>query len=266
MTAHSSSAEVNQRLMVTDGEHQPLSSTTSSSSSSSSSSSPSLTVPLTTNNNGDKESLNGTASTWITPLSKENREGSVGFGAVGVDYSMFEIPNCVALPAEEVKSMETYLLNGMRAYERFTAVNNNSTTANDVAGSNQLDPSHLQGYQAMINSLKRPADPPLLRKLFITLRQSSMVLNQLALGNDHAQFVHLIIKFQSTRKPHRFEEGPNDEDAEELLEVYDDYSLCDAHFSLLLSMVSAKSTHVVPILSAVWKLLTKFGPIEDDAM
>ncbi|KAL3893175.1 MAG: hypothetical protein SGARI_008335, partial [Bacillariaceae sp.] len=128
-------------------------------------------------------------------------------------------------------------------------------------------PSHMEGYRAIITSFKRPSDPLTLHKLLIALRTAGAgsILNQLALSSHHSQLVHLIIRFDPTTAPANYEEifvADGDHDA--MLAVYRDYSLCDAHFHLLLAMVSAKSTHVLPVLSAIWRILTKFGAIQDE--
>jgi hypothetical protein len=44
-------------------------------------------------------------------------------------------------------------------------------------------------------------------------------------------------------------------DVEALTKVYDDCSILDAHLHLILALVSAKSTNLIPALSAVWKML-----------
>jgi len=187
----------------------------------------------------------------VTPLSKENRDRT------REDWNaLYELPKLETPPAAEMKPIETFVFNAIFSQEK-----------REPGDDAKPDPSHIQGYRAIIASLKRPSDPPMLRKVFIALRTAGhgSVLNKLALGANHAQLVHLIIRFISTRPPHRFEEIASG-NPEELLKVYDDHSICDAHFQLLLAMVSAKSIHVVPILTAIWKLLSRFGPIEDDAL
>jgi hypothetical protein len=293
MTAHPSSSEVNQILTITDESRSLLSS---------SSSSPMATTSNNDNfddskqhSSGEDNNDNSTKLPFVTPISKttlqsqqedsNNAPNPTLIDSSSASSMMYEIPKCITLPIEEIKSMETYLINSVRAYEQFTSSNNNDNSSTTTP---TIDPNHLQGYRLIINNLKRPMDPPLLRKMFIALRTAGhgSVLNQIVLLNNHAQLVHLIIRFQSTRKPKilLMEEERNnttvvdDENNtgnttaaastpnDELLRVYDDYTIIDAHLNLLLAMVSAKSTHVVPVISAVWKLLTRFGPIDDDAM
>ena len=319
MTAHPSSSEVNQRLTMTDESRSLLPSSSSPSS-----------PPMATSNNDtiddskqqssvdDNNDNSNTKLPLVTPVSKttlqsqqydssssnNNNNDANPSTSTSTSSMMYEIPKCITLPVEEIKPMETYLINSVRAYEQYTSSSSSTTTTTSSTSptkstSSSIDPNHLQGYRLIINSLKRPMDPPLLRKMFIALRTAGhgSVLNQIALLNNHAQLVHLIIRFQSTRKPKilLLEEEQNNNNSnnttmvdgsenntgnnnnnttktttanpnEELLQVYNDYTIIDAHMNLLLAMVSAKSTHVVPVMSAIWKLLTRYGPIDDDAM
>jgi hypothetical protein len=191
----------------------------------------------------------------VTPQPKELTGATVLSGDVS-----YEIPRCEMPPAAEMDAVEKFVVNAIRSQEC-----RSSPMKNELGDVDSTDPSHYEGYQAIVGSFKRPSDPRMLRKLMIALRTAGngSVLNQLVLGNTHAHLVHLIIRFNPTRPPHNYEDvfvG----DHEELLEVYQDCSLCDAHFHLLLAMVSAKSTHVLPVLSATWKFLTKYGPIQDE--
>ena len=192
----------------------------------------------------------------VTPQSKELRDRtSVLNDSAASLESRYELPRCEAPPAAEMEPIEKFVVNAMLSQE--------------PGGSEQSrDPSHAEGYREIISALKRPSDPPILRKLLLALRTAGTgsVLNQLALGSNHAQLVHFIIRFNPTSAPINYEEIFAGDDHDAKLKVYEDYSLCDAHFHLLLAMVSAKSTHVQPVLAAVWKILTKFGPIEDEKM
>jgi hypothetical protein len=193
----------------------------------------------------------------VTPEAEKLKETVSSPG--GVSY---EIPRCDVPPTAEMDAIEKFVVNAIHSQESLSSPLNKESGNMDIP-----DSSHYEGYQAIISSFKRPSDPRLLVKLMIALRTAGngSVLNQLVLGNTHAHLVHLIIRFNPTRPPHNYEDifvG----DREELLKVYQDYSLCDAHFHLLLAMVSAKSTHVLPILSATWKFLTRYGPIQDDKM
>jgi hypothetical protein len=155
---------------------------------------------------------------------------------------------------------------------------------------NNVNPAHLQGYQGLIRILVRPDDPILLRRIFVALRTAGhgSVLQRLSLNEDHAKMSHLIFRFGSTRPSDQLikevleyrasvtmsssgeqetggETAPLDLTSSdglpsqlvEKLKVYDDYSLCDAHFHLLLGIVSTRPTRSKPLLTAIWKLLTK---------
>lgn len=200
----------------------------------------------------------------VTPQPKETRDRmsiSTPDDAASLQ-ARYEVPKCKSPPAAEMEPIERFVVNAMRSQEPVVP---NSTSD---GGQHSPDPSHVEGYRAIIGSLKRPSDPPTLRKLLVALRTAGngSVLNQLALGNNHAQMVHMIVRFNPTAPPRNYEEIFTGDDHDAMLQVYEDYSLCDAHFHLLLAMVSAKSTHMLPILSAVWKILTRYGPIQDEKM
>lgn len=167
----------------------------------------------------------------------------------------YQIPKCKLPPAPEMAAIEKFVENAVLSQEP----RNDGTT-------NKVDPSHAEGYRAILKALKRPSDPSMICKVLLALRTAGhgSILNLLALTDKHAQLLHLVIRFVSTIPP-TLEEGTTG-DPEAMLQVYKDYSLCDAHFNLLLAIVSAKSTHVVPILTAVWKLLTNYGPLTDEGM
>jgi hypothetical protein len=194
----------------------------------------------------------------ITPQPIELRE-ALSSACSDVSY---EIRRCEIPPASEMEPVEKFVVNAMRSQRISSWGGGDMGTTTEPP-----DPSHVEGYKVIIASLKQPSDPITLRKLLLALRTAGhgSVLNDLALGKDHEKLVHFIIRFNPTAPPNKYEELFTG-NLEEMLKVYEDYSLCDAHFNLLLSMVSAKSTHVLPILSSIWKFLTKYGPIQDEMM
>lgn len=168
---------------------------------------------------------------------------------------LYRIQKCKLPPVPEMAAIEKFVENAVQSQEPRT----DGTTS-------KQDPSHSEGYSAILRSLKRPNDPIMIYKVLLALRTAGhgSILNLLALTDNHAQLLHLVIRFVSTIPPAL--DGVSIGDPETKLRVYKDHSLCDAHFNLLLAIVSAKSTHVVPILTAVWKLLTNYCPLEDEAV
>jgi len=115
----------------------------------------------------------------------------------------------------------------------------------------------LQGYRAILDSLKRPVDPPMLYKVLLALRGT--ILHQIVSTTRHAELIHLIFRLDSTKpSKHLVEE----QDDSKLLQVYKDGSILLAHLHLIRALVSAQSVHLVPALNAVWKLLTKDPSLE----
>ena len=161
-------------------------------------------------------------------------------------------------PTSEMIGIELFVKGAVQSND--PTKNNNNTIHFNNHGSQQ----HKEAYKAILDALKGPNDPIMIWKVLLGLRTAGCgsVLNSLAFKDNHAQLLHLIIRFVSTIPP-KFEEI-SAESLDAKLRVYTNYSLCDAHFDLLLAIVSAKSTHVVPILTAMWKLLTSYGTIEDE--
>lgn len=204
--------------------------------------------------NNDDESMKPASITPCTTsksVSENTSRTSEPSPSISDHNLLFAMPKSERPSSSEFAAIETFVVNAVQSQE-------------PAAPGAIVDPSHVEGYRGIIMALKRPNDPAVLRKVLIALRTAGhgRVLNQLLTGDSHAQLIHLIIRFASTRRPSRLEEAASG-DSTELLSVYDDHSLCDAHFQLLLAMVSAKSTNVVPVLRAVWKLLTAYGPVEE---
>ena len=74
----------------------------------------------------------------------------------------------------------------------------------------------------------------------------------------HAQLVHVVLRFNSTNPP----KLPNTPDEaavkqfEENLQIYKEMHLLDAHLHFMLALVSAKSAHLIPVMTTVWKMLS----------
>ncbi len=198
---------------------------------------------------------NDRANSKATPAFSGQHGAMVADGKEQTLEQLYQIPKCKPPPAPEMAAIEKFVENAMQSQEPI------------IDGrTNKPDPSHSEGYHAILKALKRPNDPTMICKVLLALRTAGhgSILNLLALKENHAQLLHLVIRFVSTIPP-AFDETMTG-DPGTMFAVYKDYSLCDAHFNLLLAIVSAKSTHVVPILTAVWKLLTNYGPLQDEGV
>jgi hypothetical protein len=198
-------------------------------------------------------------------ITRDNNQGNNNNNNEGhLRLKLNQIPKCKLPPASEMAAIETFVANAVVSQE----------PRNDDDGTIRRNPSHsthADAYRAILNALKRPNENPnLIWKVLLALRTAGhgSILNLLALKDNHAQLLHLVIRFVSTVPPINtlLEETATGKNLDDKLQVYKDYSLCDAHFNLLLAIVSAKSTHVVPILTAIWKLLTSYGPIGDEGV
>eukprot|EP00536_Pseudo-nitzschia_multiseries_P017647 jgi/Psemu1/293144/fgenesh1_pg.1700_\ len=205
--------------------------------------------------NDSNDDVGGKAREALT-VTSANADASAGAkNETETLRELYRVPKCKLPPAAEMAAIDTFVVNAVRSQE-----------PRNPETSNPPDPAHVVAYKAILSALKRPSAPHTVYKVLLALRTAGhgSILSLLALRDNHAQLLHLVIRFVSTIPP-AFDE-PVTEDPSLLLQVYEDYSLCDAHFNLLLAIVSAKSTHVVPVLTAVWKLLTNFGPLADEGL
>jgi hypothetical protein len=156
----------------------------------------------------------------------------------------FQLPRMPLPPAADLEPIELFVSNAIQSQLVDTP-----------------EPMHVDGYRAIANALRKSDDPHMLYMLLVALRTAGQgsTLYQLASDNKFNMLVHLIFKFNPFDHPNSNNEEKEGEDPksnEESYKVYSDWSMADAHFRLILALISAKSVHVVPAVSAVWKLLT----------
>jgi RNA polymerase I-specific transcription initiation factor RRN3 len=146
------------------------------------------------------------------------------------------LPKCDLPPPSELEPIETFVSNAIQSQHDENA-----------------DPTFVQGYRAIADSLRRPEDPAMLRTIITALRTAGKgsTLYQMTSSQKHAMLTHLIFKFNSFDIPRKLKEAD-----EQVLQPFRDYSMADAHFQLILALISAKSVNVVPAMTAVWKMLT----------
>jgi RNA polymerase I-specific transcription initiation factor RRN3 len=132
--------------------------------------------------------------------------------------SQFVLPPCPQFSRAEFQPVETFVVNAIASKDS------------------------SKEYRVMLDSIRKPRDPPTLCKVLLALRGTT--LYQLT-GNPktHAQLLHWLFRLDPFVKE-KHEKLP------------DFYSLADAHFHLLLALVSANSVFLDSGMSALWRLLT----------
>jgi hypothetical protein len=189
-----------------------------------------------------KASLDSNGTTEEPPtamLTPDQALAATKFASPNMKNKDYRLPKCVMPPPSELQPIETFVMNAIQSKHNAAP-----------------DPSHAQGYRAIIDALKRPVDPPMLRMVLVSLRTAGngTVLNLLTKhASIHAQLVHWLFRFNATLRP----KIPQDEKSEQLCAVFYDGSLLDAHLHLVLAMVSARTVNLVPALTAVWKMLSE---------
>lgn len=182
-----------------------------------------------------------TTSNLLTP--DEALAGKTAPFTAGKGYVMRK---CRMPPQSELEPIEMFVLN---------AIQSKNVDA--------PDPAHEQGYRAIVDALKRPVDPPMLRMVLIALRTAGNggILNRLTTDPaKHAQLIHFLFRFNSALTP-KFPEG---DDTEHIVAVFKDGSLLDAHLHLILAMVSARTINLIPALTAVWRMITDTEDLSED--
>lgn len=147
----------------------------------------------------------------------------------------YVLPKCDLPSPSELEPIETFVSNAIQSQHDENA-----------------DPTCVQGYRAIADYLRRPEDPAMLRMIIIALRTAGKgsTLYQMTSSHKHAMLTHLIFKFNSFEIPRKLKEAD-----EEVLTPFRDYSMADAHFQLILALISAKSVNVVPAMTSIWKML-----------
>jgi RNA polymerase I-specific transcription initiation factor RRN3 len=189
---------------------------------------------------GSLDSNSKTSSALLTP---EQALAGKFSGPLKREYVMRK---CVMPPQSELEPIETFVWNAIQSKHV-----------------DAPDPVHEQGYRAIMDALKRPVDPPMLRMVLIALRTAGngTVQNQLTTNAvQHAQLIHWIFRFNSAFSPNLAEDNEN----EQLFSVFKDGSLLDAHLHLVLAMVSARTVNLVPALTAVWRMLSEDSELSED--
>lgn len=184
------------------------------------------------------DAMIATPTTTILTPDEALDPASRQFASSGIKQD-YTLPRCPVPPQSELQPIETFVMNAIQSQH------------NDA-----VEPSHAQGYRAIIDGLKRPVDPPMLRLVLIALRTAGngSALNLITTHSaTHAQLVHCLFRFNPTLRP----KIPDDEESERLCASYYDGSLLDAHLHLILAMVSARTVNLVPALTSVWKMLSE---------
>ena len=106
----------------------------------------------------------------------------------------------------------------------------------------------LKNYRGILEALRSKSDVGLLTKIMLAMRTSRNTMHLLTVtSSKHARLIHQIIRFNPFETKN---EGDEDKNATDV-----DYNLVDAHFCLVVTLVSANSVFLVPAATALWKLL-----------
>mmetsp|Transcript_40534 Transcript_40534/g.116519 ORF Transcript_40534/g.116519 Transcript_40534/m.116519 type:complete len:781 (-) Transcript_40534:774-3116(-) len=191
------------------------------------------------NTDGSKPSTAAATDTSSSPQNDVEPTELIPLTTKRGDYNL---PKSYMPPQSELRPIETFVMNALQSQH-----------------SDAPDPAHVQGYRAILDALRRPVDPPMLRMVLIALRTAgngtavTMITNH---PTVYAQLVHFLFRLDSTKRPKIPSQSETEEEEfDKLCAVYDDGSLLEAHLHLVLNLVSARTVHLIPALTAIWKIL-----------
>ena len=149
---------------------------------------------------------------------RTDMDNALAIDASALEANQFTLPRCPQFERQEFQPVETFVVNAIAAKDS------------------------SKEYRVMLDSIRKPKDPPTLCKVLLALRGTT--LHQLT-GNPktHAQLLHWLFRLDPFLKE-KHEKLPNL------------YSLADAHLHLLLALVSANSVFLQSGMTALWRLLT----------
>jgi RNA polymerase I-specific transcription initiation factor RRN3 len=176
-----------------------------------------------------------TSGSVVNAVTPSHPIASLGEKKEEQGFEAYVLPKCDLPPPSELEPIETFVSNAIQSQH-----------------DENPDPTFVQGYRAIADSLRRPEDPAMLRMIITALRTAGKgsTLYQMTSSHKHAMLTHLIFKFNSFDIPRKLKDAD-----EQVLKPFRDYSMADAHFQLILALISAKSVNVVPAMTAVWKML-----------
>lgn len=153
---------------------------------------------------------------------------NMDLGSIRSD-SRFVLPKCELPPKSEFGPIESFVSKAVQEQHEQSA---------------EGPPN--KGYKALTDAFRLKNDLPLLKKIMLAMRTSQNTVHCLtSVSKKHARLIHMIVRFDP------FAQGAEESDDNEKTV---DFTLVDAHFHLLVVLVSANSTLLVPTLSALWKL------------
>jgi RNA polymerase I-specific transcription initiation factor RRN3 len=153
------------------------------------------------------------------------------------DASRFILSKCQLPSRKEFEPVETFVANAVREQHELNS-----------------DNLPIKSYKGIIDAIRFKNDPVMLQRLLLALRTAGngSTLHLLASSSSkHAKLIHNIVRLNP------FNITTTDVGA--------DYNLADAHLHLMMALVSANSTFLVPTMTSLWKILTaqvQHAPVE----
>jgi hypothetical protein len=151
--------------------------------------------------------------------------------------SYYSLPKCVFPPRKD-----------MNPVEKFVA----GTLDFEIGLSPEKEAKRRQAYERMNQTFRENSDPEMVHKLLLALRTAGngSTLHQLS-GNPgkHVELLRLLHQFNPFQpNPPKGTSDKNPEEPPKQIDnaLYLNFSMADAHFHLLLALVSANSVFLVP--------------------
>jgi RNA polymerase I-specific transcription initiation factor RRN3 len=166
----------------------------------------------------------------------------------------FVLPPCDLPPRNELEPVQIFVAKAV--LEHHSQADN---------GGDPLCAVIVPNYQGILEALRAKRDLAMLTKLMIALRTSGSTINLLASeSNRHARLWHALVRLVPFDADTAISATtvPLSSNASEVplpqpvVAPECSVALADAHFRLLLALISANSVFLVPTITALWKMLT----------
>jgi hypothetical protein len=159
--------------------------------------------------------------------------------------SRFVLSKCQLPSRKEFEPVETFVATAVREQHELAS-----------------DNMPIKSYKGIIDAIRFKNDPVMLQRLLLALRTAGngSTLHLLASSSSkHAKLIHNIVRLNP------FDITTTDVGADQGTQQSVDYNLADAHLHLMMALVSANSTFLVPTMTSLWKILTsqvQHAPVE----
>jgi len=197
----------------------------------------------------------------------QQQQQSPAVAAAVVDYAL---PKCEFPPPAEYQPIEAFVAKAVadqHAKNTAAAEAWSKKTTSTSASAAALPFAINKTYRGILDALRKKNDPFMVRCLLLALRtgESGSTLYRItSCSSLHAQLLHSVVKLD----PYEVVDVQRQQQGEDATTFASpspmSYDVVDAHFHLLLALVSSNSVFLVPVLTSLWKMLAALSRYENN--